>query len=91
MSGLPLIEAPTADLSDEQRNLACRDMLDPYLTALASAVIDTGWHPAEVAAAMLGHAVDAIRAGAGVEEAMASIQGVVKFLEREKTAPAGRQ
>lgn len=81
---LRTIEGPARGLPLEQRDLACRDALDPALAALAGAAINAGWHPAEVAAAMLGHAVDAIRGGAGADAAMASVQSVMDFLKRER-------
>ena len=80
-----MIEAPAAGLTDEQRDLACRDMLDPYLAALANAAINEGWHPSEVASAMLGHAVDAIRAGAGIETALDTLGGVSNALKRRQS------
>ena len=86
MSGLPLIEGPSANMTEEQRDLACRDMLDPYLAALANATIEAGWQPAEVAAVMLGHAVDAIRAGAGPAAAKTAVVGVLGLLDREHAA-----
>lgn len=85
MKRLDKIQGPARGLPLERRDEACRDALDPALAALAGAAINAGWHPAEVAAAMLGHSVDAIRGGAGLAEAMASVQGVLDFLRRQQS------
>ena len=91
MTSLPLIEAPALGLTDAERDLACRDMLDPYFAALANAAIQEGWQPAEVAAALLGHAVDATRAGVGDDAAIASLEGVVTWLKSELTPKTPKQ
>ena len=59
-------------------------MLDPYLAKLANAAIGTGWHPSEVAAAMLGHAVDAMRAGTGNEAALSTLEGVIAAFKPQR-------
>lgn len=79
------IPPPAPDLDGDDRDDACRDALDPQLAALSAAAEGAGWHPAEVAAAMLGHAVDAMRAGAGSPAALSTLRSVIDGIKAEIT------
>jgi hypothetical protein len=51
------------------RDQAAREAIEPELTRLRDLAITAGWHPAEVAAAVLTLTIDEIRHGAGNEMA----------------------
>jgi hypothetical protein len=59
------IAPPPHTTAVDDRDDACRDALEPALTELRNRAISAGWHPAEVATAILALTVDEIRIGAG--------------------------
>ena len=59
------IAPPPGSTSDEDRDAACITAMDPELTRIRDLAVSVGWHPAEVAAAMLSLTLSEIRDGAG--------------------------
>lgn len=58
--------APPPDSSpDDDRDKACRVAIEPALTELRDRAVSAGWHPAEVAAALMSLTADEIRTQAG--------------------------
>lgn len=69
--------APPPDTdSDEDRDDACVEALEPALTELRDRAVSAGWHPAEVAAAILSLTVDEIRTHAGDAAASAVLERI---------------
>ncbi|QFQ87296.1 hypothetical protein F8A10_07585 [Paracoccus kondratievae] len=66
------IAPPPGSSSDENRDAACIEALEPELTRLRDLAVSVGWHPAEVAAAVLSLTLSEIRENAG-DEAIAEI------------------
>ena len=62
--------APASLPPDSDRDEPCSEALDPHLDALAARAEAAGWHPAEVAAAVLGWATHRIADGAGQDAAL---------------------
>lgn len=60
--------APPTDI-DADRDDACREALQAALTGLRDRAVAAGWHPAEVAVAILSLTVDEIRHNAGDDQA----------------------
>ncbi|OWJ78440.1 hypothetical protein [Haematobacter genomosp. 1] len=61
--------APPPGSSDMQdRDSACVHAIEPELTRLRDIAVSAGWHPAEVAAAILALTIDEIQAHVGSEE-----------------------
>ena len=70
--------APPPETSvDDDRDEACREALEPALTELRDRAVSAGWHPAEVAAAIMSLTADEIRANAG-DEALADVIGQIR-------------
>lgn len=61
------IAPPPDSTSDDDRDDACRTAMEPALTELRDRAISAGWHPAEIAAAIMSLTVDEIRAHAGAD------------------------
>lgn len=72
--------APPTDV-DEDRDDACREALQPALTELRDRAVAAGWHPAEVAVAILSLTVDEIRHHAGDDQARDVLVDVVEQLK----------
>jgi len=62
------------------RDGPCGEALDPVLGAVAVAAETAGWHPAEVAAAVLTWATHRIADGAGEEHAIAALRGAAELV-----------
>lgn len=76
------IAPPPGSTDDHDRDDACADAIEPGLTDLRNRAVGAGWHPAEIAAAILALTVSEIRSNAGdpvavqvLEEAIAAIRG----------------
>lgn len=80
------IAPPAADMPDDQRDDACREALEPLLTDIRDRAIAAGWHPAEVAAAVLDLAVSEIRAGAGDAAAIETLKAVADGIKAHRGA-----
>lgn len=61
------IAPPPGTNSAMDRDDACREALEPEMTRLRDLAVTVGWHPAEVAAAILALTLDEIRTHAGDE------------------------
>jgi len=59
------IAPPPGTDSTEDRDEACREAMEPAMTELRDRALAAGWHPAEVAAAILSMTIDEIRHHAG--------------------------
>ncbi len=59
---LTAIMPPPGSIAAEDRDDACADALEPELTRLRDQAVSVGWHPAEVAAAILSLTIGEIRA-----------------------------
>lgn len=69
--------APPPGSSDHyDRDLACRDALEPEMTRLRDLAVSAGWHPAEIAAAVLSMTVDEIRHHAGHDALMETLSSI---------------
>jgi len=71
---------PASLLPEADRDEPCGQALDPALDALAQAARTAGWHPAEIAAAVLGWATTSIMDGAGPEQALASLEDAAEMI-----------
>ena len=76
------IAPPPGSTSEEDRDEACREAMEPALTELRDRAVASGWHPAEISAAIISFTVDEIRHHAGdaaareiLEQAAAQIVG----------------
>ena len=69
IQGLVKIAPPPDSDSSEDRDGACVEALEPALTELRDRAVAAGWHPAEVAAAILSMTIDDIRHHAGDAQA----------------------
>lgn len=75
------IPAPPATLRPEvDRDGPCGEALDPALDALAAAAEAAGWHPAEVAVAILTWSTHRIADGAGKDAAQAALEAAAELL-----------
>lgn len=68
------IAPPPDSDSSEDRDGACVEALEPALTELRDRAVAAGWHPAEVAAAILSMTIDDIRHHAGDAQARDVLQ-----------------
>lgn len=59
------IAPPPGSSSAEDRDDACREAIEPEMTRIRDLAISVGWHPAEVATAVLALTIDEIRDNAG--------------------------
>ena len=80
------IAPPAAGMTDGQRDDACRDAIEPLLTDIRDRAIAAGWHPAEVAAAVLDLAVSEIRSGAGDAAAIETLRAVADGIKAHRGA-----
>ena len=78
------IAPPEADLTEEQRDDACRDAIEPLLTDIRDRAIAAGWHPAEVAAAVLDLAVSEIRSSAGDAAAIETLKAITADIKTQR-------
>lgn len=74
------IAPPPDTTSDDDRDDACRAALEPSLTNLRNRAVGAGWHPAEVAAAILSMTIDEIRDGAGDDAVREVLEGALDHL-----------
>lgn len=63
------IAPPPGSSDGDNRDNACGEAIEPGLTDLRNRAIGAGWHPAEVATAILALTVSEIRSGAGDDAA----------------------
>lgn len=59
------IAPPPGSTSDEDRDAACIMAMEPELTRIRDLAVSVGWHPAEVAAAVLSLTLSEIQQQAG--------------------------
>lgn len=78
LSAMLSIAPPPDSTSDDDRDDACRTAMEPALTELRDRAVSAGWHPAEVAAAIMSLTVDEIRAHAG-EDGLAEVLAQVSW------------
>ena len=78
------IAPPAADMPDDQRDDACREALEPAMTDMRTRAVAAGWHPAEVAAAVLDLAVSEIRTGAGDAAAIDTMKGMIATIKASR-------
>lgn len=71
------IPPPDLALSEDERDDACYDAMEPVVSAMARAADDQGWHPAEVWVAILAIASDNIYRIGGKSAARETIQQVL--------------
>lgn len=76
------IPSPDPALSEDERDDACHDALEPVVAALARAADDQGWHPAEVWVAILSIAAERIYAIGGRQAAIETIAETMAGLRR---------
>lgn len=87
--GVLEISPPPAGISAEMdRDGPCGEALDPALDTLAALAERAGWHPAEIAVAVLGWATHRIADGAGEDAALAALDGAGELLRLRGLAPA---
>lgn len=73
------IAPPPGSGSEDDRDDACAEAIEPELTRLRDLAMAAGWHPAEVAAAILSLTVGEIRTHAGDLAARAMLDQARKF------------
>lgn len=71
------IAPPSGSTSDEDRDGACAEAIEPALTDLRNRAMGAGWHPAEVATAILSLTVGEIREHAGDEAVAGMLRDVI--------------
>lgn len=76
------IAGPAAGLSEDERDDACYEALEPPLSAIAAAADDQGWHPAEVWTAIMAIAVDRMHAMAGRDATIETVKQAIEQLRR---------
>ena len=72
------IAPPPGATADEDRDAACIEAIEPDLTRLRDLAVSVGWHPAEVAAAILSLTLGEIEQSSGPEglrDILAQISG----------------
>lgn len=74
------IAPPPGSTADEDRDEAARMALEPGLTDLRNRATSAGWHPAEVATAILALTIDEIREHAGDEAADGMLIAVLESI-----------
>lgn len=85
------IARPPAVLSPEaDRDGPCGEALDPALDALAGAAEEAGWHPAEVAAAVLSWTVHRVAEQAGEAAARQLLDEADEILALRRPGPAAQ-
>ncbi len=65
---------PVGSSAEDDRDEAARAALAPHIAILAAKAARVGWHPAEIAAALLSGAIDMIRDSAGEEATKAALR-----------------
>lgn len=73
----PQVGSTAADDRDD----ACRDAIEPALTAMIAAATDVGWHPAESLTATLAATADRMRAAAGTPATIETLKSVIAALK----------
>lgn len=73
------IPPPIAPVETD-RDAACGEALDPALDALAARAEAAGWHPAEIAAAVLSWTVHRIADHAGADEAVRTLEDAAEVV-----------
>jgi hypothetical protein len=79
-----VVSIPTPDptLSEEERDDACYNAMEPPLAALTSAADDQGWHPAEIWVAVLAIACDRLYAMGGRSAAVETVEQAINDLKQ---------
>lgn len=76
-----IVQPPPATLRvQDDRDGPCGEALDPHLDALAARAEAAGWHPGEVAAAVLTWAVHRIADGAGEDAAVQALEDAAEVV-----------
>lgn len=70
------IAPPPGSDSSQDRDGACIDAMEPELTRLRDLAVIVGWHPAEVAAAILSLTISEIRDNAGDDALAEMLHGI---------------
>lgn len=79
--------APCSD-GDEDRDEACRMAIEPEITRVRDLAIAAGWHPAEVATAILALTVDEIRSAAGDDAAREVLSLAAESIRATRRRPS---
>lgn len=61
MTRIAIHSPPPGSTTDDDRDAACGEMIDPAMDTILAAAVAEGWHPAEVLAAVLDWTVMTIR------------------------------
>jgi len=76
---------PPAGATDrDDRDDACRDAIEPPITALLAAARDVGWHEGEVLVAILAASVDRMREAAGTPVTIETLRAAIEALKRAR-------
>lgn len=75
------ISPPPSSTADEDRNYSCQVAIGKSLTDLYNRAVGAGWHPAEVATAILTLTVSEMRAGAGDAAARQTLEAAIQMLD----------
>lgn len=79
------IAPPPAGTTDaDDRDDACRDALEPAVTAIVAAARDAGWHEGEAQVAVLASTVDMMRAAAGTPATIQTLRAAVEALKAQR-------
>ena len=73
---------PAGSSAENDRDDACRDALEPGMTALLTAAVDVGWHPGEAMVAMLADIIDRMRDSAGDAATAETLQSALGEIAR---------
>jgi hypothetical protein len=82
----PVIPPPPTTLRvEDDRDAAAGEAIGPALAILAAAAEGAGWHPAEVAAAILSWCVHRVAEGAGDDAARQSLLDAIEMLAMRRS------
>ncbi len=71
---------PHGTTADDDRDDACRDAIEPPITALLAAARDVGWHEGEALVAILAASVDRMRESAGTPATIETLRAAIAAL-----------
>lgn len=78
------IAPPAGDLSEDERDEACRKALGPHLAEFSGRAVAAGWHPAEIVTVMVGWALTQTIDNAGYEAARDLIHEAMQAIDADE-------
>jgi hypothetical protein len=74
---------PEGTTAEDDRDDACRDAIEPPITAILAAAQDVGWHEGESLVAMLAAIIDRMRRSAGAPAAIATLRSAIEAVKSD--------